>query len=93
MIDPMYPSTKNLSGKWNRSAAFKPETIAALIVITRTAVESAIQNFKQAVDFASLTPEQQLEAGELLANGVTTELAAYVEKLKTEYGSALQGRN
>ena len=92
MSSPMRPSTKNLSGKWNRSAAFTPEKIAALTVITRTAVELAIRNFQQAVDFASLTPDQQLEAGELLANGVTTELAAYVETLKVRYGSALQGR-
>ena len=91
--DPMNTSTKNSTGKWNRSSAFSPEVLAILTAATYAAVESAIQNFTRAVDFDSLTPEQQLEAVQLLANGVTTEFAAHVEKLKAEYGSALQGRN
>jgi hypothetical protein len=89
---PMNHSTKNLTGRWNRSSALKPEKIGMLNAATYAAIESAIQNFTRVVDFESLTPELQLEAVQMVANGVTTELAAYVETLKAQYGSALQGR-
>jgi hypothetical protein len=81
MIDPMYPSTKNLSGKWNRSSALKPETIAVLTGTITTAVDAAIENFKRAVDFESLTPEMQLESISLLANNTSAAIAEYAEKL------------
>jgi len=81
MSGPMRPSTKNLSGKWNRSSARKPETIAMLSGTITTAVEAAIENFKRAVDFESLTPEMQLEAGQLLANNTSAAVAEYAEKL------------
>ena len=93
MSDPMNSSTKNFTGKWNRSSALTPEKIGMLNAANYAAIESAIQNFTHAVDFESLTPEQQFEGVELLANGVTIELAAYVETLKVRYGSALQGRS
>jgi hypothetical protein len=91
--DPMNPSTKNLTGKWNRSSAFSPKILAILTGAITASIQIAIENFTRAADFESLTPEQQVEAGQLLANSVTTEFAAYVERLKAQYGSALQGRS
>jgi hypothetical protein len=77
----MNPSTKNLTGKWNRSSALKPATIAMLNGIIIMAVDAAIQNFKQAVDFDSLTPEQQNEAGQLLVNNTSAAVAEAAAQL------------
>jgi hypothetical protein len=73
-------STKNFTG-WNRSSALKPETIALLNGTIMMAVDAAIQNFKRAVDFESLTPEQQNEAGQLLVNNTSAAVAEAAEKL------------
>ena len=74
-------STKNLTGRWNRSSALKPEKIGMLNAATYASIESAIQNFKRAVDFESLTPEQQLEAVQLLANNTSAAVVEYAENL------------
>jgi hypothetical protein len=72
-----------MSTPWNRSSAFSPEQLAVITTATSLAIQNAIRIFEGTVDVSTLSDAQRDEAIRLVAEGVTAEIAKFIEHFKS----------
>ena len=70
---------------WNRSSAFSPEVLAALIAILTKAVQDTTKSFAVELDKLDISAEDRTELIHRLAEGVASGSADIIEKWKDSH--------